>query len=373
MPSQVRASRDAISATSARHREEARGQRLRTEPAPVERVPSKARPPGTDGSSAGAARNGARRVEFVQSLQRGFEVIRAFGPDRTHLSVTDVAQATGLTRAVARRFLLTLVELGYVRSEGRMFSLRPRILELGYAYLSGLTLPDVAQPFMEELSARVQESTSAAVLDGDEIVYVANVVPRRVMTINVPIGGRDPAYCTALGRVLLAARSDEDIDDYLGTVSLERCTDSTVTDPSELKGILRRVRSEGYALVDHELEDGLVAIAVPVHDTSGAVVAAMNVSAYSLRASPRVLEQEFLPPLKETVAAIEEEVRVAVQLRAAPQVRGDAPGTQAGERMARPPSRERRGRPPAAAGREPAGRTQSAVRPAPPRSAEPAR
>jgi IclR family pca regulon transcriptional regulator len=258
----------------------------------------------------------ARRVEFVQSLERGFAVIRAFEPDRTHMSVTDVAQATGLTRAVARRFLLTLVELGYVRNEGRSFSLRPRILELGYGYLSGLTFPEIARPYMEELSAKVQESVSAAVLDADDIVYVANVVPRRVMTINVPIGGRDPAYCTSLGRVLLAQRSDEEIDAYLESVVLERRTERTVTDPVTMGKILRDVREQGYAFLDQELEDGLGAIAVPVHDAAGAVVAAMNVSAYSLRASPTVFVEEFLPALREVVVQIEEEVRVSVQLKA---------------------------------------------------------
>ncbi len=272
--------------------------------------------PATSASRGVSGEGAARRVEFVQSLERGFAVIRAFEPDRTHMSVTDVAQATGLTRAVARRFLLTLVELGYVRNEGRSFSLRPRILELGYGYLSGLTFPEIARPYMEELSAKVQESVSAAVLDADDIVYVANVVPRRVMTINVPIGGRDPAYCTSLGRVLLAQRSDEEIDAYLESVVLERRTERTVTDPVTMGKILRDVREQGYAFLDQELEDGLGAIAVPVHDAAGAVVAAMNVSAYSLRASPTVFVEEFLPALREVVVQIEEEVRVSVQLKA---------------------------------------------------------
>lgn len=263
------------------------------------------------------AQEGSRRVEFVQSLQRGLAVVRAFGPERTHLSVADVAQATGLTRAVARRFLLTLVELGYVRNEGRVFLLRPRILELGNAYLSGLAFPDLARPFLEELSAKVQESTAAAVLDGDEIVYVANVVPRRVMTINVPVGGRDPAYCTALGRVLLAQRSDDEIDLYLKSVPLERVTATTVTDPAKLKRLLVGVRTKGYALVDQEFENGLVAAAVPVHDAGGATVAAMNVSASSLRASALVLEHDFLPLLRATVSELEAELR-SVQLKVGP-------------------------------------------------------
>lgn len=256
-------------------------------------------------------RSGESRGEFVQSLERGLAVIRAFGHDRTRLTLSEVAQETGLTRAAARRFLLTLVELGYVRNEGREFSLRPSILELGYAYLSGLGLPEVAKPFMEEFTAAVQESSSLAVLDGDEIVYVANVVPRRVMTINVSVGSRDPAYCTSLGRVLLAVRSDAEIDEYLETVPLIPRTDCTLTDPEAFREMLRNVRKERYALIDQEFEDGLVALAIPVSDASGSVVAAMNVSAYSLRVGPDALKKKFLPLLRDSVAKIESEMRAA--------------------------------------------------------------
>jgi IclR family pca regulon transcriptional regulator len=154
----------------------------------------------------------------------------------------------------------------------------------------------------------VQESTSISVLDGNEIVYVAHAAPRRVMTINVPIGGRDPVYCTSLGRVLLAARSDEEIDRYLDSVALAPFTDTTLTTPKELREALMNVRKHDYSLVDHELEDGLVALAVPMRDASGRVVAAMNVCAYSLRAGPDVLEKEYLPLLRETVAKIEREL-----------------------------------------------------------------
>lgn len=312
VPSEAPKSGETKSVRSSRRRKEPRAGR-RENGGPAERAASAAKgSPSATGDGVGVA----RRVEFVQSLERGFAVIRAFERDRTHMSVTEVAQATGLTRAVARRFLLTLVELGYVRNEGRSFSLRPRILELGYGYLSGLTFPEIARPYMEELSAKVQESVSAAVLDGGDIVYVANVVPRRVMTINVPIGGRDPAYCTSLGRVLLAQRSDEEISAYLASVDLARRTERTVTDPAALRRILREVREQGYALLDQELEDGLGAIAVPIHDAGGAVVAAMNVSAYSLRASPEVFTRVFLSALRETVVQVEEEVRVSVRLTA---------------------------------------------------------
>ncbi len=143
--------------------------------------------------------------EFVQSLERGLAVIRAFGSRRVSLTITDVAAATGLSRATTRRFLLTLARMGYVRNNGREYMLRPRVLELGYAHVSGIGLPEAAAPFLAELVAEVGESTSIAVRDDDEIVYVAHLAPQRIMTINVPIGGRDPVYCTALGRVLLAA------------------------------------------------------------------------------------------------------------------------------------------------------------------------
>jgi IclR family transcriptional regulator, pca regulon regulatory protein len=252
--------------------------------------------------------------EFVQSLERGLAVIRAFGFRRVSLTITDVAEATGLTRATARRFLLTLVRMGYVRNDGREYWLRPRVLELGYAYLSGITLPEAAQPFMDDLVHAVGESTSIAVRDGDDIVYVAHVAPPRVMTINVPIGGRDPLYCTGLGRVLLAYSPDEEIDQYLKTADLQAYTSTTVTDPYALRAALAQVRADGYALVENELEDGLVALAVPVRDNDGNVIAAMNLCSYSLRTGPAELVSTGLPLLREAVAGVEAEARAAMQL-----------------------------------------------------------
>src|SRR5215467_14516414 len=159
--------------------------------------------PGRHDDGGGEGRR--RSNDFVQSLERGLAVIRAFGPDRTRLTLSEVAREAGLTRAAARRFLLTLVELGYVRSDGREFSLRPRVLELGYAYLSGLTLPDVAGPHLEELVARLHESSSISILDGQHVVYVARVPTKRIMTVAISVGTRFPAYATSMGRVLLAA------------------------------------------------------------------------------------------------------------------------------------------------------------------------
>lgn len=260
------------------------------------------------------ASDGDGQGEFVQSLERGLAVIRAFGFRRVSLTITDVAEATGLTRATARRFLLTLVRMGYVRNEGREYWLRPRVLELGYAYLSGITLPEVAVPFLDDLVEQVQESTSIAVRDGGEIVYIAHSAPHRVMTINVPIGGRDPLFCTALGRVLLAAESDDEIDHYLKSSDLHAYTDVTLTDPQGLRAALEEVRAQGYSLVENELEDGLVALAVPVHDADGAVMAAMNVCSYSLRTTPQDLLAGGLPLLRETVRKVEAEMSAALQL-----------------------------------------------------------
>jgi IclR family transcriptional regulator, pca regulon regulatory protein len=241
-------------------------------------------------------------------------VIRAFGFRRVSLTITDVAEATGLTRATARRFLLTLVRMGYVRNEGREYWLRPRVLELGYAYLSGIELPEAAKPFMDELVDEVGESTSIAVRDDDDIVYVAHAAPQRVMTINVPVGGRDPLYCTALGRVLLAAEPADEIDRYLKAADLTAYTKATITDPAGLRLALARVETDGYSLIEDELEDGLVALAVPLRDADGTVIAAMNVCSYSLRTSPEELVRRGLPLLRKTVSAIEAEMRAAMQL-----------------------------------------------------------
>lgn len=280
--------------------------------APRDLVDGEAVPRAGDGAGGeGDGRPPPRRADFVQSLERGLAVIRAFGPEHERLTLTEVAQATGLTRAAARRFLLTLSELGYVRSDGREFSLRPRVLELGYAYLSGLTLPEVAQPYMEDLVARVRESSSISVLDGNDVVYVVRVPTTRIMTVAISIGTRFPAYCTSMGRVLLAGKSAAELDRYLADVRLEPRTRRTVTDAEELRLVLAEVRQQGYALVEQELEDGLISVAVPIRDRTGAVAAAINVSANALRVDRATLLSDVLPQLRETAAQIEEGLRAA--------------------------------------------------------------
>jgi IclR family transcriptional regulator, pca regulon regulatory protein len=254
--------------------------------------------------------------DFVQSLGRGLAVIRAFGPDRTRLTLSEVAREAGLTRAAARRFLLTLVELGYVRSDGREFSLRPRVLELGYAYLSGMTLPDVAHPHIEELVDRVRESSSVAVLDGDEVVDIVRVPAKRIMTVAVPVGWRFRAHATSKGRVLLASLSPGDLDEYLAIARLDQLTDRTVTDPARLRAVLDEVRSQGYAIVDQEMEEGIRAVAAPLRDRGGATVAAVNLSAYANRVTIEAVRDEFLPRLLDTARQIEADLQAFGSRRA---------------------------------------------------------
>jgi IclR family pca regulon transcriptional regulator len=261
---------------------------------------------GAPDSDGGAP---ARDSDFVQSLDRGLAVIRAFGPDRERLSLSEVARATGLTRAAARRFLLTLVKLGYVRSDGREFSLRPKVLELGYAYLSGLALPDVAEPHLEDLSARLHESSSISVLDGHYIVYVARVATKRIMTVAISVGTRFPAYAASMGRVLLAGLPPEELERYLAEATFEAFTERTVTDPDRLREIVAQVRRDGYSIIDQELEHGLRAIAVPIRDSSGTVTAAVNVSAHASRLTTDAMRTQLLPALLETAHNIEADLK----------------------------------------------------------------
>jgi IclR family pca regulon transcriptional regulator len=246
----------------------------------------------------------ARGPDFVQSLERGLAVIRAFDSTHHELTLSDVAAATGVTRAAARRFLLTLTELGYVRSDGRYFSLSPRVLELGFAYLSSLSLPEVAEPHLEALVAEVNESSSVSVLDGPDVVYVARVPTSRIMTVAISVGTRFPAYATSMGRVLLASQSEDEVDGYLDGVHLDRLTSRTIASVAAFRAELVKVRAQGWALVDQELEEGLRAVAAPIRDRAGRVVAAVNISAHASRASLESMRRDLVPPLLATAARI---------------------------------------------------------------------
>jgi IclR family transcriptional regulator, pca regulon regulatory protein len=249
-------------------------------------------------------------VHFVQSLERGLAVIRAFGADTPQLTLSEVARKTGLTRAAARRFLLTLCDLGYVRSDGRLYSLTPRVLELGYAFLSSLSLTEVAEPHLERMVAEIHESSSVSVLDGDDIVYVARVPTSRIMRVSINVGTRFPAYATSMGRVLLAGLEEASLDAYLERVELRRLSSRTVKTARALRAEVRRVRAQGWAVVDQELEEGLRSVAVPVRDRSGRVVAAANVSTHASRWSAEAVREELLPALLATAARIEADLRI---------------------------------------------------------------
>jgi IclR family pca regulon transcriptional regulator len=237
---------------------------------------------------------------FMASLARGLAVIRAFTQQRRHLTIAQLSQRTSIPRAAVRRCLYTLAKLGYVATEdGRSYALRPRILALGHAYLSSTPLVTAVQPLLDQLSSLLHESSSMAVLEADEILYVArSSTTTRLMSIDLGIGSRLPAYCTSMGRVLLAGLLPADLDAYLSHVKLTKLTHRTVSEPAELKTVLNAVRRAGFSIVDQELEIGLRSIAVPVTDPSGKVVAAINVGTQSSRVSVAEMEQKFLPPLR---------------------------------------------------------------------------
>jgi IclR family transcriptional regulator, pca regulon regulatory protein len=247
----------------------------------------------------------ARDGDYVQSLERGLSVIRAFDADHQMLTLSEVAASTGLSRAAARRFLRTLVQLGYMRSEGSRFALRPKVLELGYAYLSSLTLPEVSMPHLEQLVEQVHESSSVSELDGDDVVYIARVPTKRIMTVTISVGTRFPAYATSMGRVLLAAQPQDRLEAYLGATSLRGLTGHTITSPAALRRELGKIRTQGWALVDQELEEGLRSIAAPIRDAYGQVVAAINVSTHAGRRSLESIVADLLEPLLAAASRIE--------------------------------------------------------------------
>jgi IclR family pca regulon transcriptional regulator len=236
--------------------------------------------------------------DFMTSLARGLHVIRAFAGVDRRLTIADVSRATGLTRAVVRRCLYTLKELGYAATDGRMYFLQPRILNLGYAYLSTAPVPIAAQPVLEDLSESVGEASSVAVLDDGAVVYVGRAATKRIVSVTLGVGSRLPAYCTALGRVLLAHLTEEQVDTELAKVDFIQHTKYTVTSRKRIEEILIGVRQEGFALNDQELEIGLRSVAVPVRNVVGTVVAAMNISTQASRVSRRELLERCLPPLR---------------------------------------------------------------------------
>jgi IclR family transcriptional regulator, pca regulon regulatory protein len=236
-------------------------------------------------------------------------VLQVFSPEHPSVTLSEAAGLTGLTRATARRILLTLQDLGYVRAEGRRFLPTPRLLAVGYAYLSSMDTWQVVHPYLAELADLSQESCSAATLDGTEVVYVARVASRRVMAVNLSVGARVPAYATSMGRVLLAGLRPDQLDRYFAAVSLTPLTAGTVTDEVALRAIVAEVRGQGWSAVDEELEAGLCSIAAPVHDRDGDVVAALTICSHAGRVGVEQLREEFLPPLLHSAKQVSDQIR----------------------------------------------------------------
>jgi IclR family pca regulon transcriptional regulator len=252
-----------------------------------------------------------RDADFVRSIDRGLAVIAALGHPGGGLTLAEVARAIGVTRASARRTLLTLERLGYLRSDDRVFSLTPKLLTVGHGYRSSLALPDVARPHLQQLMDATDEFCSVSVLDGDETLCVARVAPARIMNVAMPVGTRLPAYATCVGRVLLAALGPDELESYLGRVELRALTPATRSSAPALRHELDRVRRQRYAVVDQELERGLRSAAAPIRDTAGRVIAAANLGALAGRVTVATLRRKLVPPLRATAEAIERDLAVA--------------------------------------------------------------
>jgi IclR family pca regulon transcriptional regulator len=241
-----------------------------------------------------------RETDFISGFAKGLSVIEAFDATNARLSITDISRITGLERATARRCLLTLAELGYADYDGKFFTLAPRILRLGHSYLSSTPLPRLMQPFLDQLAEKTGESASTSVLDGNEIVYVARASHKRVMSINLSPGSRLPAYCSSMGRVLLAALSEDEASRILENSNRKANTPKTKTKLADLMSELQRVREQGYAVIDQELEIGLCSIAVPVRNMRGTTIAAINVGAQAARVSVDEMIERYLPAMQST-------------------------------------------------------------------------
>ena len=242
--------------------------------------------------------------DFVQSLERGITVIRSFSAESSRQTLSDVARRTELPRATARRLLLTLEELGYVRSDGKHFELTARVLDIGYSFVSSLGLQDIAQPYLESFSQAVNESSSVSVLDHTDIVYIARMPTKRIMTVAIGLGSRFPAFQTSMGRVLLAELPDDEVVSIFDRSDRSRGTEHTVASSAELLDRLREVREAGWALVNQELEIGVRSLAAPLRDASGTAVAAVNVSTHAGRTDLTEIHEVFLPRLLDTASQI---------------------------------------------------------------------
>ncbi|MBX3653094.1 MAG: helix-turn-helix domain-containing protein [Ramlibacter sp.] len=241
---------------------------------------------------------------YVQSFARGLEVIRSFNAQAPQQTLSEVAERSGLTRAGARRILLTLQALGYVQTDGRLYRLTPRILDLGFAYLSSMPIWNLAEPVMESLVARVKESCSAAVLDATDIVYVLRVPTHKIMSISLGVGSRLPAYCTSMGRVLLADLPEAELVARLEASDRQPLTRNTVTDIDALLARVAQVRRQGWCIVNQELEEGLISLAAPITNRAGRVIAALNISGQANRTNAKTAQEQLLPALLDSARTV---------------------------------------------------------------------
>jgi len=236
--------------------------------------------------------------EFLEALARGLRIIEVFNRERRQLSLSDVARLVDLPRASVRRTLHTLVDLGYAEAEDRLFRLTPRVLTLARAYLLSNAVSDILQPALDRLSEEVGESCSAAVLDGDDIMMIAHASPQRIIPVSAQIGFRLPAFATSLGRVLLAALDDRQLDRFLSRIHPKKLTKLTITDRSELRKAIIKASEDGYALVDQEAEIGFRSIAIPLKKTDGTIIASLNIGVHTERAPNDAMRRRFLPKLQ---------------------------------------------------------------------------
>ncbi len=242
--------------------------------------------------------------DYVNSLARGLTVIRAFNRHRPAMTLSEVAARTGINRAAARRFLLTLVREGYAETDGKYFRLRPKILELGFSALSSITFAEIAQPIMDELADALDELCLAAVLDGDAVVYVSRTTTQRVVSVNLDVGSRLPAFCMSTGRVLLAALPDDELDRWLAALEPTRFTEHTIVSKRKLREAILQARRDGYSIMAGEYEVGFGSISVPIADRGGTTLAALNVCCPTPRVSVQRMEREFLPEARRAAEAI---------------------------------------------------------------------
>jgi IclR family transcriptional regulator, pca regulon regulatory protein len=242
--------------------------------------------------------------DFLDAVEKAMRVIQAFSATEPALRITRVAELTGLTRATARRLLLTFERLGFVESNDGLFRLTPRVLRIGYSYLSSLPFAEHIQGELRSLAEEFNESCSAATLDGEEIVYVARVPANRSMTITLAVGSRLPAYPTSMGRVLLAGLSDEALEEYFSRATIQQLTAQTVTNRERLRAIIAETQSNGFAIVDGEREEGVRSAAAPIRASTGQVLAAINISVNAARIPLEYLQESIVPRLKATAAEI---------------------------------------------------------------------